>query len=100
MLIPAAVSSRTTTNLSTDNEANANSLTSIGVNLGLAQTTLQNLTTQHTAYSAQLQDIVGTDETADPNLVASQLLQVQTQLQASFSATSMISQLQLVNYLK
>ncbi|HTJ58646.1 MAG TPA: hypothetical protein VL418_13885 [Devosiaceae bacterium] len=95
-----AVSVRTTTNLSTTNETNANSLTSIGVNLGLAQTTLQNLTTQHTAYSAQLQDIVGTDETADPNLVASQLLQVQTQLQASFSATSMISQLQLVNYLK
>jgi flagellar hook-associated protein 3 FlgL len=85
--------------LSEANDSTPGSLTSIGVDLGLAQSTLSNLTDQHAAYSTQLQNIIANNEQADPNEVASELLQVQTQLQASYSAMSMVSQLQLANYL-
>lgn len=95
-----AVAQGQVTNLSTSNDSTPGSLASITVDLGLAQTTLQNLSDQHTAYSAQLQDVLSTNETADPNTVASEILALQTRLEASYTATSMISQLQLANYLK
>jgi flagellin-like hook-associated protein FlgL len=75
------------------------SLTAIGVDLGLTQATLKNLSDQHASYSTQLQNILANNEQADPNEVASQLLQIQTQLQASYSAMAMVSKLQLANYL-
>jgi flagellin-like hook-associated protein FlgL len=75
------------------------SLTAIGVDLGLTQVTLKNLTDQHAAYKTQLENIISNNEQADPNEVASELLQVQTQLQASYSAMAMVSKLQLANYL-
>jgi flagellin-like hook-associated protein FlgL len=87
-------------NLSSAKDSTPGSIAAIGVDLGLAQTTLKNLTSQHTAYSAQLQDVLSNVETADPTTVASELLELQTRLSASYQATSMISQLQLVNYLK
>jgi flagellin-like hook-associated protein FlgL len=87
-------------NLSAANDSTAGSIASITVDLGLAQTTLGDLSDRHSAYSAQLQDVLSNDETADPNEIASELLELQTRLSASYSATAMISQLQLVNYLK
>jgi flagellin-like hook-associated protein FlgL len=75
------------------------SLTAIGVDLGLTQVTLKNLTDQHASYKTQLENIISNNEQADPNQVASELLQVQTQLQASYSAMAMVSKLQLANYL-
>jgi flagellar hook-associated protein 3 FlgL len=95
-----AVANGQLSNLSATNDSASGSLVSVGVDLGLAQTTLKNLSDQHKAYSAQLQNVLSDAELADPNTVASALLQLQTQLQASYSATAMISQLQLANYLK
>ena len=86
--------------LSSLNDSTPGSIASIGIDLGLAQTTLKNLSDRHTSYTAQLQTILDQAETADPNEVASALLALQTRLSASYSATAMISQLQLVNYLK
>lgn len=93
------VANDTQSALSGAQDGQPGSLTSIGVDLGLAQSTLKNLSDQHSAYSTQLQNIIANNEQADPNQVASELLQVQTQLQASYSAMSMVSQLQLANYL-
>jgi flagellar hook-associated protein 3 FlgL len=95
-----AVAGGQTSMLSEADDSTPGSLTSIGVDLGLAQSTLKNLSDQHASYSTQLQDIVANAENADPNEVASQILQVQTQLEASYSVMSMVSQLQLANYLK
>jgi flagellar hook-associated protein 3 FlgL len=86
--------------LSSAHDSSPGSLVSIGVDLGLTQSTLKNLSAQHTAYAAQLQDVLSTAETADPTEIASALLALQTRLSASFTATAMVSQLQLANYLK
>jgi flagellin-like hook-associated protein FlgL len=94
------IANDTQTDLSEASDSSPGSLTSIGVDLGLAQSTLSNLSDQHSAYSTQLQNIIANNEQADPNEVASELLQVQTQLEASYSAMSMVSQLQLANYLQ
>ncbi|HVW91940.1 MAG TPA: hypothetical protein VHB74_04970 [Devosia sp.] len=94
-----AIAERVQTNLSTIQDSKQGSLAAIGVDLGLSQTTLQNLSDQHTSYGAQLQDVLTNSESADPNEVASALLELQTRLSASYTAVSMISQLQLANYL-
>jgi flagellin-like hook-associated protein FlgL len=86
--------------LSAASDGSPGSIASIGVDLGLAQTTLKNLSDRHTAYAAQLQDVIGGIENADPTQVASALLELQTRLSASYSAVAMISQLQLANYLR
>lgn len=86
--------------LSLSNDGTTGSIAAISVDLGLAQSTLKDLSDRHTAYSAELQDVLSNAETADPNEVASALLELQTRLSASYSAVSMISQLQLANYLK
>jgi hypothetical protein len=95
-----AVASRVQANLSTIHDSQQGSLAAIGVDLGLTQTTLKAVSDRHTAYGAQLQDVVANNEQADPNEVASQLLDLQTRLSASYSAIAMISQLQLANYLR
>jgi flagellar hook-associated protein 3 FlgL len=95
-----AIAGGQTSMLSEADDSTPGSLTSIGVDLGLAQSTLSNLSDQHASYSTQLQDIVSNAENSDPNEVASEILQVQTQLEASYSVMSMVSQLQLANYLK
>ena len=95
-----AVANGQQTLLSGSNDGVAGSIASVGVDLGLAQSTLKDLSDRHSAYSAQLQDVLSNAETADPNLVATELLDLQTRLSASYTATAMISQLQLANYLK
>jgi len=95
-----ALATRVSTNLSGANDSVSGSIASITVDLGLAQVTLKNLSDRHTAYTAQLKDVLSNAEQADPNEVASALLELQTRLSASYSATAMISQLQLANYLK
>ena len=48
---------------------------------------------------ALLQGVLGSIENADPNQVGVELLALQTQLQASLQATSMLSKLSLVNFI-
>jgi len=95
-----AVANGQETNLSALNDSTPGSIAGITVDLGLAQTTLKNISDRHTAYSAQMQGILSDAESADPSEVTSALLEIQTRLSASYSATSIISQLQLANYLK
>ena len=86
--------------LSDSHNSNPGSLQVVSVDLGLAQTTLSDVTARHKAYSAQLQDTLANSEQADTTTVAAQLLALQTRLQASYQATSIISQLTLANYIK
>ncbi|MDR3471943.1 MAG: hypothetical protein P4M09_09675 [Devosia sp.] len=95
-----AVAAGQISNLSALNDSVPGSITSIGVDLGLAQSTLKSLSDQHTAYSSQLQDILSKAETADTATISASLVEIQTRLSASYSVTSMLSQLQLTNYLK
>lgn len=86
--------------LSDGHASDPGSLQAITVDLGLVQNTIKNVSAQHTAYSAQLQDTLASAESADPTTVTEQLLDLQTRLQASYQATATISQLTLANYLK
>jgi flagellin-like hook-associated protein FlgL len=68
--------------------------------LGLAASTVNTVKERHTQYNAQLATMLAEIETAPREEIAMMLLTLQTQLQASYQATSMASQLSLVNYLR
>ncbi len=95
-----AVAAGQTSLLSDSHNSDPGSLQVVTVDLGLAKTTLSDVTARHKAYSAQLQDTLANSEQADTSAVAAQLLALQTRLQASYQATSIISQLTLTNYIK
>ena len=67
--------------------------------LANAQTTMSLATSQQTQSQSTLQDMISQIETVSPDQVASQILALQTSLQASYQTTSMLSQLSLVKYL-
>jgi hypothetical protein len=64
-----------------------------------AQTTMNAVGAQQTQQQTSLQDLITSTETVSPDVVASQILALQTNLQASYQTTSMLSQLSLVKYL-
>jgi flagellar hook-associated protein 3 FlgL len=67
--------------------------------LANAQTTIKSITALQTQTQTSLQDMVSQIETVSPDQVASEILSLQTQLQASYQTTSMLSQLSLVKFL-
>jgi flagellar hook-associated protein 3 FlgL len=67
--------------------------------LANAQTTMTSATSLQTQSQSTLQDMISQIETVSPDQVASQILALQTSLQASYQTTSMLSQLSLVKYL-
>jgi flagellar hook-associated protein 3 FlgL len=67
--------------------------------LANAQTTMSTTSALQTQTQSSLQDIVSQVETVSPDQVASQILALQTNLQASYQTTSMLSQLSLVKFL-
>ena len=71
----------------------------IASDLGLAASTLSNTKTENRTNRAALQGSLDGVETISAKDVTAQLLQLQTQLQASYQVTSMLSKLNLVNYL-
>jgi flagellar hook-associated protein 3 FlgL len=75
------------------------SISDIQTDLANAQTTMQSATALNTQTQATLQSLVSNIETVSPDQVASQILALQTSLQASYQTTSMLSQLSLVKYL-
>jgi flagellar hook-associated protein 3 FlgL len=75
------------------------SIQDIQTDLANAQTTMSTATSLQTQTKSTLQDIVSQTETISPDEVASQLLALQTSLQASYQTTSMLSQLSLVKFL-
>lgn len=67
--------------------------------LGLAASDLAEAKTQNRTTRAALQTSLDGVDTVSAETVTAQLLQLQTQLQASYQVTSMLSKLSLVNYL-
>jgi flagellin-like hook-associated protein FlgL len=86
--------------LSEENNAQPGSIEGITMELGLAASTVNTVKERHTQYNAQLATMLAEIETAPREEIAMMLLTLQTQLQASYQATSMASQLSLVNYLR
>ncbi|MHB2168834.1 hypothetical protein [Alsobacter sp. R-9] len=71
----------------------------IQTELALASVDVNTAKDRNAAKKAVLQTQLDTAENATPEEVVAQLLSLQTQLQASYQTTSMISKLSLVNYL-
>ncbi len=67
--------------------------------LSTAQVTMSNAQSRQTQAKGTLQSIVDQAESASPDQVASEILALQTSLQASYQTTAMLSQLTLTKYL-
>ncbi len=67
--------------------------------LATAQMTMKDATSRQTQAQGMLQGIVDQAESASPDQVATEILALQTNLQASYQTTSMLSQLTLTKYL-
>ncbi len=80
-------------------QPNQQSIQDIQTDLANAQTTMSTASSLQTQTQSTLQDIVSQTETVSPDQVASQILALQTSLQASYQTTSMLSQLSLVKFL-
>jgi flagellar hook-associated protein 3 FlgL len=80
-------------------QPNQQSIEDIQTDLANAQTTMATASSLQTQTQSALQDIVSQVETVSPDQVASQILTLQTNLQASYQTTSMLSQLSLVKFL-
>ena len=85
--------------LSESNNSTPGSIEGITMELGLAAKTVDTVKERHTQYTAQLETMLADIEAAPKEEIAMMLLTLQTQLTASYQATSMASQLTLVNFL-
>jgi flagellar hook-associated protein 3 FlgL len=93
----AALSQRTVTNLTA--QTGQQTIADIQSEFAVAQTTMQDATARQTQTQATLQNMIDTTETVSSDQVASEILALQTSLQASYQTTSMLSQLTLTKYL-
>lgn len=93
-----AMASRNASRLA-ENNNDSSSIAAITVELGLASASAGQVAERHTAYKAQLTNMLDEIETAVPEEVAMQILALKTRLEASYQTTSMLSQLSLVNYI-
>jgi flagellar hook-associated protein 3 FlgL len=94
----AALSQRVGTALSSSAPGDQ-TIQDIQSDLANAQTTMATATSLQTQSQTALQNIVSQVETVSPDQVASQMLALQTELQASYETTSTLAQLSLVKYL-
>jgi flagellar hook-associated protein 3 FlgL len=95
--VVSALNQRVTSALTT--QPGQQTITDIQSDLANAQVTMQDATARQTQSQALLQNMIDTTETVSPDQVASEVLALQTSLQASYQTTSMLSQLSLVKYL-
>ena len=79
--------------------AGQQSIAEIQTDFANAQTEVQAATARQTQTQAMMQNMIDQTENVSTDQVASELLAVQNSLQASYQATSMLSQLSLVRYL-
>ncbi|MGB8401638.1 flagellar protein [Bradyrhizobium sp.] len=75
------------------------SLADIGTDLASAQVAMKGVAARQSQSQIMLQSLVDQTETVSTDQVATEILAVQTRLQASYQTTSMLSQLTLVKYL-
>jgi flagellar hook protein FlgE len=71
----------------------------IQADLATAQATMKDAGARQTQSQSMLQNLIDQAETVSTDRVASQILALQTSLQASYQTTSMLSQLTLTKYL-
>jgi hypothetical protein len=72
---------------------------SMEVDIAGVQTTMKTMTDQHTQTTATLTDMVQSIEGANPSEVGSQMLDLQTRLQASLQVTAMLARTNLASIL-
>lgn len=94
-----ATVSRQLDNLSSEHDTDPGSIKTLTVGLGLSQSTAKAESDRQTTYQSQLENMLGNVENIDNTTVTEQILALQTQLQASYQTTAIISKLSLVNYM-
>jgi flagellin-like hook-associated protein FlgL len=75
------------------------SLQDIEGELAFAQSTMKDASTRNASRQVSLQDMLQGIEQADPQKIATEVLALQTQLQASLQTTAMLAKLSIVNYI-
>jgi flagellin-like hook-associated protein FlgL len=93
----AALSQRVTQNLTA--QPGQQTVQDIQADFSVAQNTMKDATARQKQTQSMLQNIVDGAETVSPDQVASQILALQTALQASYQTTAMLSQLSLTKFL-
>jgi flagellin-like hook-associated protein FlgL len=95
-----AVATRNYSRLSESHNNESGSIEMLAVELGNAQVNVEGVASRQSSYKAQLQGMVDDISTVPKEDVAMEMLALQTRLQASYQATSLIASLSLVNYIK
>jgi flagellar hook-associated protein 3 FlgL len=93
----SALSQRIATNLTA--QPGQQTIEDIQSDFARAQTVMQDTSARQAQSQTMLQNMVDSTETVSTQQVASEILALQTSLQASYQATSMMSQLTLTKYL-
>ncbi len=93
----SALSQSIATNLTP--QAGQQTISDIQSDFARAQTVMQDASARQAQSQTMLQDMVDSTETVSTQTVASEILALQTSLQASYQTTSMMSQLSLTKYL-
>lgn len=93
----SALSQRTAQNLAT--QPARQTIQNIQADLATAQMTMKNASERQKQAKGMLQGIVDQAENVAPDQVASEILALQTSLQASYQTTAMLSQLTLTKFL-
>lgn len=94
-----AMAMRQQSALSEGHNSERGSIEILTMELGVARGTLENASKRHIDYKAQLDNLLSDIETVSKEDVAMEIMALQTRLQASYQATSMISKLSLVNFI-
>jgi flagellar hook-associated protein 3 FlgL len=95
-----AAAERNFSRLSESHNNEPGSIEMLGVELGNAGANIASIAKRQDGYKAQLTGLLADIETVSKEEVAMEILALQTRLQASYEATSLVSSLSLVNYLK
>jgi flagellar hook-associated protein 3 FlgL len=93
----SALSQRVTQNLTS--QPGQQTIQDIQSDFATAQATMKDAGARQTQSASMLQNLIDAAETVSPDQVASELLALQTSLQASYQTTSMLSQLTLTKFL-
>ena len=93
----SALSQRIATNLTA--QPGQQTISDIQSQFATAQSVMKDVTARQAQSQVMLQNMVGSTETVSTEQVASEILALQTSLQASYQTTSMLSQLSLTKFL-
>lgn len=95
-----AVATRNYSRLSESHNNESGSIEMMAAEMGNALANIDSISSRQTNYNSQLEGLLGDLESVSKEDVAMEMLALQTRLQASYQATSLIASLSLVNYIK